>query len=113
MCIYVQSPLMDPAPYLVHKKPAQATLLHDSTLKPNTAAFFDYPFDSQHASAYHTHAAPVVPNLKYATKGPHPTELVTAYDPTIASTHHGEPNGLVYMDQIFAETAHYHTYVCT
>jgi len=44
MCIYVQSSLADPVTYLVHKKPARATVLHDSTLKPNSEAFFDFPF---------------------------------------------------------------------
>lgn len=130
MCIYVQSSLADPVTYLVHKKPARATVLHDSTLKPNSEAFFDFPFGlrpppppsppppplppfipngtiasltafggiaSAASPPVKSVPLPDVPNLRYADKWSHPSDIVTAYDQTLAANH-----GLVYMDQTFA-----------
>ena len=96
MCIYAQSPLQDPVPYLVHKTPPHATMMDEpanTTLKSNLYAFNDVPYSSGWEGAYSTSEAPVVPNGRYAIKG-HPSDTVVAYDSTISTN-----GGLIYMDQ--------------
>lgn len=100
MCIYVQNPLTESAPMLVHPTPAGSYLdsesgngIMDGTIREGGgAAFYSFPY---HANIdYTTAAAPNYPNHVYSTKGPHPSETITGYDNDLSKS--------IYMDQHFS-----------
>ena len=86
---------------MLHPKPKGSVVVDNSTLKPNSEYFFDFPWNPQFAGEYGNAESPVVPNGQYAVKGPHPSEMVTAYDLAMAET-----KGLIYADSVFTIGAH-------
>ena len=90
MCIYVQSPLTESIPYIVHPTPKGSVAL-DSQIWLEQWLCSVYTFPSERGSIT-VRQALTIPNGEYMINGPHPSDIITGYE--------GHPTA-TYMDQVF------------
>lgn len=94
MCIYVQSPLTESIPYIVHPTPKGSVALDSPDLARTggSALFYDFSFGK--GIDYGAAGAPTIPNGEYMINGPHPSDIITGYEETTQTA--------TYMDQVFS-----------
>lgn len=99
MCIYVQAPLDESVPYLVHATPAgsQSDPNNNIYRTGGSATFYDYP------TTYTPTNLAFNKNGMYAINSPHPSDQVVAFDTNLTDVHGPMARrGNVYKDQLIS-----------